>query len=289
VGPVAVRGSLLECTNQAKTSSMDTATGAVAFCVFLSYNKVNGYEQELTRTHCPCVLSAGSLAPAVRPRHSSSARRLTRSSQHPLQQQRRSPAPAPCRVATPVEVLTTTPEAPPTAAPGSEPAQPPQFSWTKAWYPIAAVEHLDPNAPNKVTLLGKDYVLWADAKGDWKVMEDRCPHRLATLSDGIVHREAGSIVCAYHGWSFAVGGSGGSWGCPGGWAAAAGAGSAGVRAERQQRSSGCVAQCRATHAASKLAWQQQGSTLVCGKHSRSKGGAQQCASLPVSQTTCSLQ
>ncbi|WIA30048.1 hypothetical protein OEZ86_000143 [Tetradesmus obliquus] len=76
------------------------------------------------------------------------------------------------------------------------------FSWTKAWYPVAAVENLDAAKPNKVTLLGKDYVLWADAAGQWRCFEDRCPHRLATLSDGLVDKQRGEIVCAYHGWRF---------------------------------------------------------------------------------------
>jgi hypothetical protein len=47
-------------------------------------------------------------------------------------------------------------------------------------------------------------VLWADAAGQWRAFEDRCPHRLATLSDGLVDKQRGEIVCAYHGWRFQV-------------------------------------------------------------------------------------
>jgi nitrite reductase/ring-hydroxylating ferredoxin subunit len=47
-------------------------------------------------------------------------------------------------------------------------------------------------------------VLWADAAGQWRCFEDRCPHRLATLSDGLVDKQRGEIVCAYHGWRFQV-------------------------------------------------------------------------------------
>lgn len=50
----------------------------------------------------------------------------------------------------------------------------------------------------------RDYVLWADAAGQWRCFEDRCPHRLATLSDGLVDKQRGEIVCAYHGWRFQV-------------------------------------------------------------------------------------
>jgi hypothetical protein len=47
-------------------------------------------------------------------------------------------------------------------------------------------------------------VLWADASGQWRCFEDRCPHRLATLSDGLLDKQSGEIVCAYHGWRFQV-------------------------------------------------------------------------------------
>eukprot|EP00775_Hariotina_reticulata_P004455 gene4455-4711_t len=82
------------------------------------------------------------------------------------------------------------------------PAEPSAFSWTKAWYPAAVVENLDPDKPNKFTLLGRDYVLWSDAQGSWHCFTDRCPHRLATLSDGLVDKQSGELICAYHGWRF---------------------------------------------------------------------------------------
>jgi phenylpropionate dioxygenase-like ring-hydroxylating dioxygenase large terminal subunit len=47
-------------------------------------------------------------------------------------------------------------------------------------------------------------VLWAAAAGLWRCFEDRCPHRLATLSDGLLDKQRGEIVCAYHGWRFQV-------------------------------------------------------------------------------------
>jgi len=53
----------------------------------------------------------------------------------------------------------------------------------------------------------RDYVLWADAQGGWHCFTDRCPHRLATLSDGLVDKKSGEIVCAYHGWRFEVRGT----------------------------------------------------------------------------------
>jgi phenylpropionate dioxygenase-like ring-hydroxylating dioxygenase large terminal subunit len=105
-----------------------------------------------------------------------------------------------CRVA---EVQAPATETPAVEQPDQQ-RQSDIFSWTKTWYAVAAIDNLDPEQPNKFTLLGKDYVLWCDAKGEWHCFEDRCPHRLATLSDGIVHRKEGTLVCAYHGWEFKV-------------------------------------------------------------------------------------
>jgi pheophorbide a oxygenase len=54
-------------------------------------------------------------------------------------------------------------------------------------------------------LLGTPLVIWKDpASGSWSVLEDRCPHRLAPLSEGRVEAGAGreGLMCSYHGWSF---------------------------------------------------------------------------------------
>ncbi|GLR68388.1 Rieske iron-sulfur protein [Acidocella aquatica] len=47
----------------------------------------------------------------------------------------------------------------------------------------------------------QELVIWRDAAGIARAMEDRCPHRRAPLSRGCV-RENGLIQCGYHGWSF---------------------------------------------------------------------------------------
>jgi hypothetical protein len=68
------------------------------------------------------------------------------------------------------------------------------FEWTKQWYPIAAVDFLDPTRPHPFTLLGRDVVIWNDGPtvkkkkqmGDWRVFDDACPHRMAPLSEGRV-------------------------------------------------------------------------------------------------------
>lgn len=91
-------------------------------------------------------------------------------------------------------------DAPPTEAnaPSAE-AGPQTFDWAKAWYPVLAEEHVDPNKPNKVQINGRDVVMWRDGQGAWHAQEDRCPHRLAALSDGFVDVEHNQLVCSYHG------------------------------------------------------------------------------------------
>jgi len=76
-----------------------------------------------------------------------------------------------------------------------------QFQWTKQWYPVAAVEFIDPTRPHPVQLLGKDLVLWRDGSGQWRCFADACPHRLVPLSEGRVESD-GTLLCAYHAWRF---------------------------------------------------------------------------------------
>jgi phenylpropionate dioxygenase-like ring-hydroxylating dioxygenase large terminal subunit len=49
---------------------------------------------------------------------------------------------------------------------------------------MAFTDDLDPKLPTRLELLGKQYVLWADASKTWHCFEDKCPHRLAPLSEG---------------------------------------------------------------------------------------------------------
>jgi len=56
----------------------------------------------------------------------------------------------------------------------------PQYSWTRQWYPLAAVDDLDATRPHAAQLLGRRLVLWRDGGGDWRAFEDLCPHRRAS-------------------------------------------------------------------------------------------------------------
>ncbi len=76
--------------------------------------------------------------------------------------------------APPAPATTSTGPAP-QASPSPAPSTP--FPWTDHWYPVAAVADLDPKRPQAMHLLGIPLVLWRDGAGEWRAMEDKCPHR----------------------------------------------------------------------------------------------------------------
>ncbi|OAY72490.1 pheophorbide a oxygenase, chloroplastic [Ananas comosus] len=77
-----------------------------------------------------------------------------------------------------------------------------KFSWRDHWYPVSLIEDLDPDRPTPFQLLNRDLVLWRGPNSDqWVAFDDRCPHRLAPLSEGRID-ESGCLQCSYHGWSF---------------------------------------------------------------------------------------
>lgn len=77
-----------------------------------------------------------------------------------------------------------------------------KFSWRDHWYPVSLVEDLDPRYPTPFQLLNRDLVLWFDnSSSQWVAFDDKCPHRLAPLSEGRID-ENGHLQCSYHGWSF---------------------------------------------------------------------------------------
>ncbi|MEB3273271.1 MAG: Rieske 2Fe-2S domain-containing protein [Prochlorothrix sp.] len=98
-----------------------------------------------------------------------------------------------------------TPSASPPASTHTLPAggpDPQHFDWTAAWYPVAFLRDLDPKRLARFTILEQDLVIWWDRQGQqWRAMADRCPHRLAPLSEGRI-AEDGLLECPYHGWAF---------------------------------------------------------------------------------------
>lgn len=82
-------------------------------------------------------------------------------------------------------------------------SDPDRFDWKEAWHPVQYERHLSRQQPNRFTLLERDLVIWWDRGAEqWRVFEDRCPHRLVPLSEGRVN-EQGHLECPYHGWAFA--------------------------------------------------------------------------------------
>ncbi|MGF1485571.1 MAG: Rieske 2Fe-2S domain-containing protein [Prochloraceae cyanobacterium] len=81
------------------------------------------------------------------------------------------------------------------------------FDPFEAWYPVFYIEDLDRQTPNTFTLLAQDIVIWWSQKtNSWQAFEDKCPHRLAPLSQGRIN-EAGWLECPYHGWAFSESGN----------------------------------------------------------------------------------
>ncbi|KAM3304091.1 hypothetical protein P3S67_015123 [Capsicum chacoense] len=81
-----------------------------------------------------------------------------------------------------------------------------KFDWYAQWYPIMPISELDKRRPHGKKVMGIDLIVWWDKNlGEWRVMDDTCPHRLAPLSEGRID-QWGRLQCVYHGWCF--GGSG---------------------------------------------------------------------------------
>src|SRR5690606_8315939 len=68
------------------------------------------------------------------------------------------------------------------------------------WQPIAAVSELDREEVLRVRILGEDLVLYKTTRGEMGLVQERCPHRSASLGFGIPEEDG--IRCAYHGWYF---------------------------------------------------------------------------------------
>ncbi len=73
------------------------------------------------------------------------------------------------------------------------------------WYPVMPITQLSTESPQFFQLLGQNLVLWIDAAGKPAAISDRCCHRSAQLSKGVVIE--GCVRCPYHGWSYSSNGN----------------------------------------------------------------------------------
>ncbi len=60
-------------------------------------------------------------------------------------------------------------------------------------------------APVRVRMFGENLVAFRDSNGELGLIDEACPHRLASLALG--RNEDGGLRCIYHGWKFGVDGS----------------------------------------------------------------------------------
>ncbi len=72
------------------------------------------------------------------------------------------------------------------------------------WIPACLTSEVDEpdGPPARVRLLGEDLVAFRDTNGDVGLIEERCPHRGASLFYG--RNEECGLRCTYHGWKFDV-------------------------------------------------------------------------------------
>ena len=70
----------------------------------------------------------------------------------------------------------------------------------RSWFVVAQKNEIKLNKPHKVTVGGKEYVLWKTEKNEYHALEDVCSHKGAALSIGFVKN--GHITCPYHGYEF---------------------------------------------------------------------------------------
>ena len=72
--------------------------------------------------------------------------------------------------------------------------------YTNVWYVAARSEELK-DQPLYVQMLGADFVLFRDDKGNAACLSNACPHRGDSLSNGSIS-DNGEIICPFHGWQF---------------------------------------------------------------------------------------
>ncbi len=73
------------------------------------------------------------------------------------------------------------------------------------WHPVARSASLEAGgAPQRVRLLGENFVLFRADDGRVGFFDERCPHRCVSLV--LARNEGNALTCLYHGWKFDVSG-----------------------------------------------------------------------------------
>lgn len=72
------------------------------------------------------------------------------------------------------------------------------------WY-VAELSSAITNKPKRVTMLGQEFALYRDSKGQVVALSNLCVHRGGALADGWVENDC--IRCPYHGWKYQADGA----------------------------------------------------------------------------------
>lgn len=73
------------------------------------------------------------------------------------------------------------------------------------WHPVAAVADVEREEVLPIRRFGENLVLYKTTRGELGLMQERCPHRAASLTYGVPDEEG--IRCPYHGWYYSPAGS----------------------------------------------------------------------------------
>jgi 5,5'-dehydrodivanillate O-demethylase len=68
------------------------------------------------------------------------------------------------------------------------------------WYPIAFEQDFDSVPSKTVRLLSDNWTLYKTPSGKYGIIGEKCAHRRASLTYGVVHEDG--IRCGYHGWKY---------------------------------------------------------------------------------------
>ncbi len=68
------------------------------------------------------------------------------------------------------------------------------------WYPIAFEQDFDTVPAKSVRLLSEDWTLYKTPSGKYGIIAEKCAHRSASLTYGVVHEDG--VRCGYHGWKY---------------------------------------------------------------------------------------
>lgn len=75
----------------------------------------------------------------------------------------------------------------------------------KYWHPVFPSAELSEGRTKRIRVLGEDLVVFKLKNGTIGLLDDRCSHRLASLSYGFVEEDG--LRCAYHGWKYSKDGA----------------------------------------------------------------------------------